>query len=124
MCGCGAGSFHRAQQAAPAAPAGDDSWSIALGNIRGDAVALLNQLQAQNGEYVLETVTPEGERAYETITSLRTILPWDAEISALVAQGASAETKVIGFTVTEAGYYLTPAHELDLSRRISGRSPW
>ncbi|WP_312064737.1 D-arabinitol 4-dehydrogenase [Pantoea septica] len=115
----GAGSFHRAHQAwylHQLRQQGDDSWSIALGNIRGDAVALLDQLEAQNGEYVLETVTPEGERAYETITSLRTILPWDAEISALVAQGASARTKVIGFTVTEAGYYLTPGYELDLSQ--------
>ncbi|MEZ3499280.1 D-arabinitol 4-dehydrogenase [Pantoea sp. KPR_PJ] len=115
----GAGAFHRAHQAwylHQLRQQGDDSWGIALGNIRGDAVALLDQLQAQNGEYVLETVTPEGERAYETITSLRTILPWDAEISALVAQGAHADTKVISFTVTEAGYYLTPGHELDLSQ--------
>ncbi len=63
---------------------------------------------------MLETVTPQGERAYETITSIRKVLPWDSEISALVAQGAAPETKVIAFTVTESGYYLTPEHELDL----------
>lgn len=115
----GAGSFHRAHQAwylHKLREQGDESWSIALGNIRNDAAALLNQLQAQNGEYVLETVTPEGERAYETITSLRKILPWDSDISALVAQGAEAHTRVISFTVTEAGYYLTPEHELDLAQ--------
>lgn len=115
----GAGSFHRAHQAwylHKLREQGDDSWSIALGNIRSDALPLLAQLQAQNGEYVLETVTPEGERAYETITSLRKILPWDREISALVEQGADAQTRVIGFTVTEAGYYLTTAHELDLTQ--------
>lgn len=114
----GAGSFHRAHQAwylHKLREQGDESWSIALGNIRNEAVPLLNQLAAQNGEYVLETVTPEGERHYETITSLRKILPWDSEISALVTQGAAAETRVIGFTVTEAGYYLTPDHQLDLS---------
>lgn len=115
----GAGSFHRAHQAwylHKLREQGDDSWSIALGNIRNDAVPLLNQLAAQQGEYVLETVTPDGERAYETITSLRKILPWDSEISALVQQGAQPETRVIGFTVTEAGYYLTPEHQLDLSQ--------
>lgn len=115
----GAGSFHRAHQAwylHKLREQGDDSWSIALGNIRSDAVELLNTLQAQDGEYVLETVTPEGQRDYETITSLRKILPWDSNISALVEQGANPQTRVIGFTVTEAGYYLTPEFELDLSQ--------
>ncbi|KGT90915.1 D-arabinitol 4-dehydrogenase [Enterobacter cancerogenus] len=115
----GAGSFHRAHQAwylHKLREQGDESWSIALGNIRNDAVSLLNQLAAQNGEYVLETVTPEGERDYETITSLRKILPWDSEISALVEQGANPQTRVIGFTVTEAGYYLTPEFKLDLNQ--------
>ncbi|WP_182057499.1 D-arabinitol 4-dehydrogenase [Pantoea sp. ME81] len=115
----GAGSFHRAHQAwylHKLREQGEESWSIALGNIRNDAVPLLNQLAAQNGEYVLETVTPEGERDYETITSLRKILPWDSEISALVEQGANPQTRVIGFTVTEAGYYLTPEFKLDLNQ--------
>ena len=84
-----------------------------MGNIRDDARVLLGHLAAQNGEYVLETVSPEGERQYETITSIRKVLPWDSEISALVKQGADAETRVIAFTVTESGYYLTPEHELD-----------
>ncbi|HAU8263376.1 TPA: mannitol dehydrogenase family protein [Kluyvera intermedia] len=112
----GAGSFHRAHQAwylHKLMEQGDDRWSIALGNIRDDASVLLGHLAAQNGEYVLETVSPEGERQYETITSIRKVLPWDSEISALVKQGADAETRVIAFTVTESGYYLTPDHELD-----------
>ncbi|EJL89352.1 D-arabinitol 4-dehydrogenase [Pantoea sp. GM01] len=115
----GAGSFHRAHQAwylHKLREQGDECWGIALGNIRSDAAPLLQQLAAQSGEYVLETVTPEGERAYETITSLRKILPWDSDISALVEQGAKTETCVISFTVTEAGYYLTPEHELDLEQ--------
>ena len=94
----GAGSFHRAHQAwylHKLMEQGDDRWSIALGNIRDDARVLLGHLAAQNGEYVLETVSPE------------------SEISALVKQGADAETRVIAFTVTESGYYLTPEHELD-----------
>lgn len=113
----GAGSFHRAHQAwylHKLREQGDESWGIALGNIRNDAVPLLNQLTAQQGEYVLETVTPDGRRDYETITSLRRILPWDSELNALSEQGAREETRVISFTVTEAGYYLTPAFTLDL----------
>lgn len=112
----GAGSFHRAHQAwylHKLMQQGDDSWIIALGNIRGDLTSFLTALAAQNGEYVLETVSPEGERNYETITSIHKVLPWDEDISALVAQGTDKQTRVIAFTVTESGYYLTPEHELD-----------
>lgn len=115
----GAGSFHRAHQAwylNQLREQGDDDWSISLGNIRNDAGELLSQLAAQHGEYVLETVTPEGERAYEKISSIRKVLPWDKEITALVEEGAKASTRVIAFTVTEAGYYLTPQHELDVNQ--------
>lgn len=112
----GAGSFHRAHQAwylHRLIQQGDDSWSIALGNIRNDANALLDNLTKQNGEYTLETVSPEGERHYEKITSVRKVLHWDENLSQLVEQGCDRATRVIAFTVTEGGYYLTPQHELD-----------
>lgn len=115
----GAGSFHRAHQAwylHRLIQQGDDSWYIALGNVRNDATPMLTELAKQHGEYVLETVSPEGERHYETITSIKKILPWDEKISALIEQGSQENTKVIAFTVTEAGYYLTPDHELDLTQ--------
>ncbi|MDX5627449.1 MULTISPECIES: D-arabinitol 4-dehydrogenase [unclassified Brenneria] len=114
----GAGSFHRAHQAwylHRLLLQGDLRWSIALGNIRDDANPLLETLAQQNGEYVLETVTPAGERSYEKITSLRTIIPWDPQLSALVEQGADAATRVISFTVTEGGYYLDTHFRLDQS---------
>jgi len=112
----GSGSFHRAHQAwylHRLLIQGDDRWSIALGNIREDGVPVLNALAAQEGKYVLETVTPQGERAYETITSIQKIIPWDNELAALVAQGADPQTKVISFTVTEGGYYLDNQFNLD-----------
>ena len=112
----GAGSFHRAHQAwylHRLLQQGDTRWEIALSNIRNDAVPLLTALAAQNGEYVLETVTPEGEREYEKITSIKHIVPWDAELKALTARGAETATRVIAFTVTESGYYLDSEHQLD-----------
>lgn len=114
----GAGSFHRAHQAwylHRLLAQGDGRWTIALGNIRDDANQLLTTLAAQKGEYALETVTPAGERCYEKITSIRTIIPWDSQLSALVAQGAAEETRVISFTVTEGGYYLDTHFKLDQS---------
>ncbi|KAA8995374.1 mannitol dehydrogenase family protein [Affinibrenneria salicis] len=112
----GAGSFHRAHQAwylHRLLRQGDRRWHIAIGNIRDDARPLLETLAAQKGEYTLETVTPAGERSYEKITSIRTVIPWDERLFALIEQGAAAETRIISFTVTEGGYYLDTHFKLD-----------
>lgn len=115
----GAGSFHRAHQARYLnrllKQDGDSAvkWHIALGNIRNDAEKLLSTLDRQKGEYVLETVSPAGEREYEKITAIKKIVPWDIQLAALIAEGAAPQTKVISFTVTEGGYYLDPHRVLD-----------
>lgn len=112
----GAGSFHRAHQAwylHRLLLAGEKDWSISLGNIRDDVTPTLEKLAAQNCQYTLETVDPRGHREYERITSIREVISWDADLSALVARGASPSTRVIAFTVTESGYYLDPEHKLE-----------
>lgn len=105
----GLGSFHRAHQAwylNELIKQGDDSWTIAAGNIHNDSEHTIEALTAQNGEYVLETVSPQGERAYEVIKSIKKLIPWQADLLPLIDEGAQEQTKVIAFTVTEAGYYL------------------
>ena len=114
----GAGSFHRAHQAVylhHLMEAGDTGWSLALANIRDDMTPLLDALERQGGAYTLETVTPGGVRNYETIRSIKTIVPWDAALLELTAIGAKTATRIISFTVTEAGYYLDHHHRLDTS---------
>lgn len=116
----GAGSFHRAHQAVylhRLRERGDDEdrrWQLALANIRADMAPLLEALAQNHGRYTLETVTPQGQRAYETICAIRDIVPWDAQLKSLVKTGAEARTRVISFTVTEGGYYLDHAHQLDV----------
>jgi len=115
----GAGSFHRAHQAwylhrlNEAKAAGDPHWSLTVGNIRGDMNAVLDALAAQNGVYTLETVTPKGERAYETIRSIERVLPWTENLAGLIEAGADPACKIIAFTVTEGGYYLDEHDRLD-----------
>ncbi|WP_206953895.1 D-arabinitol 4-dehydrogenase [Trinickia acidisoli] len=117
----GAGSFHRAHQAwylhrlnAAAAP-GEARWSLTVGNIRGDMNAVLEALTKQHGVYTLETVTPQGERAYETIRSIERVLPWSPTLEPLVEAGCDPTCKIISFTVTEGGYYLDEHDRLDTS---------
>ena len=113
----GLGSFHRAHQALylhQLQQSGDTRWALAGGNIRPDMADTIEALIAQQGAYTLETVTPQGERAYTRITSIQTVLRHDPALSGLIRLGADVRTRIISFTVTEAGYYLDAKDRLDL----------
>ena len=114
----GLGSFHRAHQALylhMLRETGDQEWSLAGGNVRPDMAETINALVAQNGEYTLETITPNNEHAYTRITSIKEVIPFEPGIQPLIAKAADPKTRIISFTVTEAGYYLDPKNVLDTS---------
>ena len=114
----GLGSFHRAHQAVyqqALHDAGDVRWVLAGGNIRPDMAETVEALRASGGAYTLETVSPAGDRQYQRITAIRQVIRHDAELSGLVACGASPATRIVSFTVTEAGYYLDANNRLDLN---------
>ena len=114
----GLGSFHRAHQAVylqQLIDAGDTRWSICGANLRPDMAEVLAALRAQGGAYTLETVTPEGVYSYQRIASIREVLPYQPTLAAVIARGADAATRIVSFTVTEAGYYLDAKDQLDLS---------
>ena len=117
----GVGSFHRAHQAVylhhlrQSGRPEDMRWSLAGGNTRPDMPETMAALAAQGGAYTLETVTPQNERSYERIESIRKIIPYAADLAGLIEVGAHPQTRIISFTVTEAGYYLDAHDRLDLS---------
>ncbi len=114
----GLGSFHRAHQAVylqRLIDQGDSSWVLAGGNLRPDMADTVAALQKQGGAYTLETVSPAGERHYQRITSIRQIVPYEPSLAGLIALGADANTRIISFTVTEAGYYLDSDNRLETS---------
>jgi D-arabinitol 4-dehydrogenase len=114
----GLGSFHRAHQALyvhQLQQSGDTRWALAGGNIRPDMAETIDALIAQHGAYTLETVTPQGERTYTRITSIQTVVRHDPMLSGLIRLGADAQTRILSFTVTEAGYYLDAKDRLDLN---------
>src|SRR6201996_2407208 len=115
----GAGSFPRAHRAwylprlNELRKEGEPRWSLTVGNIRGDMNPVLEALAAQDGVYTLETVTPAGERKYETVPSIERVVPWSESLDGLIEAGADPECKIIAFTVTEGGYYLDEHDKLD-----------
>ncbi len=114
----GLGSFHRAHQAAylhRLRESGDRAWSIVGANIRNDMADTMAALIAQRGEYTLETVSPAGERHYERIGAIREVIPFEPSHTRLIDRGADSSTRIISFTVTEAGYYLDAKNQLDTS---------
>ena len=113
----GLGSFHRAHQAVylhRLRATGDTSWAIAGGNIRPDMAQTIVDLQTQLGAYTLETVTPQGLHSYERITSIQHVISYTADLAGLIHNAKKNTTRIISFTVTEAGYYLDANEKLDL----------
>lgn len=105
----GLGSFHRAHQAYAfneLLKQGETGWALEAGNIRDDAEFTVQGLIGQNLSYTLETVSPEGERQYHTIKAFSKVIPYVKGLTPLIDEGARPETRIISFTVTEAGYYL------------------
>jgi D-arabinitol 4-dehydrogenase len=113
----GLGSFHRAHQAVymhALHQNGDRRWALAGGSLRADMAETLEILIAQGGAYHLETVSPGNERVYQHVTSISTVVAFDPALAELIRIGANPCTRIISFTVTEAGYYLDAHDQIDL----------
>jgi D-arabinitol 4-dehydrogenase len=114
----GVGSFHRAHQALymhQLQASGDMSWQLTGGNIRADMAETISALAAQGGEYTLETITPSGVHDYTRVTAIGQVIPYEPTLATLIAVAANPATRIISFTVTEAGYYLDANNVLDTS---------
>ena len=112
----GLGSFHRAHQALymhQLIASGDTQWSLAGGNIRPDMAETIAALIKQGGEYTLETITPDNEHSYTRVTSIKEVIPFEPNLPGLIARAVDPATRIISFTVTEAGYYLDADNNLD-----------
>ena len=113
----GLGSFHRAHQAVymhRLFESGDTRWQVAGANLRPDMADTLAALQRQGGAYTLETVSPQGERRLERITAITEVVAYEPTLARVLELGADPATRIVSFTVTEAGYALDPAGRLDV----------
>ena len=113
----GLGSFHRAHQAVymhRLIQSGDTRWQVAGANLRADMADTIAALQRQGGAYTLETVSPQGERKLEKITAITEVVPFEPSLARVLELGADPSTRIVSFTVTEAGYALDHEGKLDL----------
>ena len=113
----GLGSFHRAHQAVymhRLMQSGDARWQCAGANLRPDMADTIAALQRQGGAYTLETVSPQGERRLEKITAITEVVPFEPTLARALELGADPATRIVSFTVTEAGYALDHEGRLDL----------
>ncbi|HEX7687788.1 MAG TPA: D-arabinitol 4-dehydrogenase [Burkholderiaceae bacterium] len=114
----GLGSFHRAHQAVymhRLLQSGDARWQCAGANLRPDMADTIAALERQGGAYTLETVSPQGEHVLEKITSITEVVPFEPTLARVLALGADPDTRIVSFTVTEAGYALGHDGRIDLA---------
>ena len=114
----GLGSFHRAHQAVymhRLMASGDLRWQCAGANLRADMADTIAALESQGGAYTLETVSPQGERVLEKILAISEVIPFEPTLARVIARGADPLTRIVSFTVTEAGYALDEHGHLDLA---------
>lgn len=103
----GLGAFHRAHQAVflqRLIDRGDTRWHLAAGNICPGQDAIEAALIAQAGVYTVESMAPDGQAQYQQVRAIRTVLPYEPGLARLIEIGASPDTRILSFTVTEAGY--------------------
>lgn len=103
----GLGAFHRAHQAVylqQLHDSGDRTWALVSGNIVPATPDPAEALRQQGQVYTLETVSPSGQRNYQPIRSIGRAFPYREGLQELLEVGADPDTRIVSFTVTEAGY--------------------
>ncbi len=127
----GLGSFHRAHQAVymhRLFQSGDTRWHCSGANLRPDMADTLAALQRQGGAYTLETVSPHGERVLEKISAITEVIAYEPTLARVLELGADPATRIVSFTVTEAGYALDHEGRLDFAHAeivndLAGKPP-
>ena len=107
----GPGAFHRVHQAwfVDKLLVDDERWSICGVSLRSSE--LRDALMPQDGLYTLATL--DEQTSYQVIGSVREILVAPEDPESVLARLAAPTTRVVTITVTEKGYCLDAAGDLD-----------
>ncbi|GLK86836.1 mannitol dehydrogenase family protein [Ancylobacter defluvii] len=112
----GLGNFHRAHQAVYldelfARGEGHD-WAIIGAGVRPTDARMREALKAQDYLSTVIELDPSGKRA-RRVGAMIDFLPIETGNAALIAAMAQPEIRIVSLTVTEGGYFMDPAGQLD-----------
>ncbi|QIB33557.1 mannitol dehydrogenase family protein [Ancylobacter pratisalsi] len=112
----GLGNFHRAHQAVYlddlfALGEGHD-WAIIGAGVRPPDARMREALKAQDCLSTVIELDPSGRRA-RRIGAMIDFLPVEPGNGALIAAMTKPEIRIVSLTVTEGGYFMDPAGQLD-----------
>jgi fructuronate reductase len=109
----GLGAFHRAHQAAYLEAwlnrNGGGDWGICAANIRSNRT-LVDQLRAQNCRYHVAEYADLRQVQITEVRSIHRVLFAGEDKAELLEQLTAPATRIVTLTVTEKGYYLSPAN--------------
>ena len=113
----GVGAFHRAHQAVYVDTLLKEHprWGICGVNLRSEDRPLFEALKAQDGVYVLKTISPDGETEFREIGSIIELIDASNVYREAVQRAADGAIRIISMTVTESGYNLDDDNVLDLT---------
>lgn len=108
----GLGAFHRAHQAVYLERhlnrTGGGDWGICAANIRSNR-ALVDQLHTRGYRYHVAEYTDSQHIRLAEVCAIREAIFAATEKSRLLERMTDPATKIVSLTVTEKGYYLSPA---------------
>nr|WP_297459662.1 mannitol dehydrogenase family protein [uncultured Halomonas sp.] len=116
----GLGAFHRAHQAVYLERyrqrSGDERWGLCSANLRSNH-ALVDRLRDTGGRYHVVEYADSEHIVLREIGVLREALftgrddagEWGRDLAALLQRMDSPEVRIVSLTVTEKGYFLSPA---------------
>ncbi len=120
----GYGAFHRAHQAVYfddyMQKTDDLNWGIAAVNLSPHDSESFNQIKDDNDTdgYLLKTIAPDASINYRMVRSHITYLDWMLQKSEAENLMALASVHLVTITVTESGYYIDEAGNLDSENPI------
>ncbi len=110
----GPGAFHRAHQAVyidNVLAQGETSWALCGVSLRSSQVR--DSLMAQNNLYTLAILDEQVQ--FRVIGAIRELLTASQQAPVVIERLSAATTRVVTLTITEKGYCLTPAGDLDVA---------
>ena len=118
----GVGNFHRSHQAylinEYIEKNSEFNWGIVGLNLISNSSNIINNLKKRNGNYILKTISSNGDVKYKNIKSIINLNDWptDKENSEKILNNKNIY--LITITVTETGYFLNEKSELDENNKL------